>query len=601
MKSQPWVIAALLLLLVVVTGIGVFVTRDSAPSARTPNVNRAAPLVDDTPLKTARQLSLLATTSEEQQLAQEAARLADHEIDLAFADALREAAEHPVQIDPVLRQRIQRLEGVVRDEQSQLDQLQRRLSPAKPADAASIQQQIDLLGAQKALDEDELEDARQDVIRAGGDPGGTLQRLRETHDAAQHDSGTPQAAAASAPVNIESRNLAGQIRAALWLRDKHGKLDSARDDADRLGASLVAQHQSLERHVNSEKTEETDTRQTAAGLRDGADATSSRDATATLNSLKHFADDQKSLADLDQRVLDERELAGVYGRWLQIVTTQERGIQHSMLQVILWMLLIALGVYAGSQLSDHYLARAALQKRGLFRLRTVVRFTLQAAGVLLAVCIVLGVPSNPATVLGLAGAGLTIALKDFIVGFFGWFVLMGRNGIHVGDWVEINGVVGEVIEIGLLRTVLMETGNWTDSGHLTGRKVAFVNSFAIEGHYFNFSTTGQWLWDELQLLIPQGRNPHELVNAIQAIVEAESSGQAARAEEEWRRSAGSVRLQSLSVEPAIQLRPTMAGVEMRVRYITSANERYATRARMYQRIVDLLHEESPAAQALQRT
>src|SRR5581483_5286639 len=107
------------------------------------------------------------------------ARLADHEIDLAFADALRDAAEHPVQIDPALRQRIQRLEAVVGGEQSQLDELKKRLASAKPADAPGLQEQSDLLDAQKSLDEDELEDARQDLIRAGGDPEGTIERLRD--------------------------------------------------------------------------------------------------------------------------------------------------------------------------------------------------------------------------------------------------------------------------------------------------------------------------------------------------------------------------------------------------------------------------------------
>ena len=77
--------------------------------------------------------------------------------------------------------------------------------------------------------------------------------------------------------------------------------------------------------------------------------------------------------------------------------------------------------------------------------------------------IIFGMPTQTTTVLGLAGAGLTVAMKDFIVAFFGWFVLMGRNGIHVGDWVEINGVAGEVLEIGLLKTILLETGNWTDA------------------------------------------------------------------------------------------------------------------------------------------
>ena len=579
MTSRNWAISAFLLVLIVMTGIGIFSTRESAPGRQAPPASRAAPVVDERPLKTAQDLAPLATTPDEQQLAQEAARLGDHEVDLAFAGALREAAGHPVQIDPALRQRVQRLEGVTTGEQAQLDQLKKRLASAKSDGAPDIQQQIDLLDAQKALDDDELEDARQDMIRAGGDPVGTIQRLRDAHEAAQHEDGKRQSTFTGAPVNVDAANLAGQLRAALWLRDKRRQLESAQRDANSLGTSFSSQHQALEQHVDQEKAQQ-------------AGGGGSRGAAVTLGSLKHSADDQKSLADLDQRILDERELAGAYGSWIDSVATQERRVRHAMLESALWILLIAAVVFGGSQISDHYLQSAALQRRGLFRLRAAVRVVLQAVGALIVICIVFGVPGNPATVFGLAGAGLTIALKDFIVGFLGWFVLMGRNGIHVGDWVEINGVVGEVIEIGLLRTVLMETGNWTDTGHPTGRKVALVNSFAIEGHYFNFSTAGQWLWEELQLLIPPGRNPYELVDAVRRIVEEESHQQSARAEEEWRRSAGHDRLKSLSVAPAIELRPTAAGVEMRVRYITSANERYATRARMYQRIVEALRVET---------
>src|SRR4029077_2149332 len=168
--------------------------------------------------------------------------------------------------------------------------------------------------------------------------------------------------------------------------------------------------------------------------------------------------------------------------------------------------------------------------------------------------------------------------------------LMGKNGIRVGDWVEINGVVGEVIEIGLLRTVLLETGNWTDTGHPTGRKVAFVNSYAIEGHYFNFSTTGQWLWDELQVEVGQGANPYPLVEAIQRLVEEETRASAAQAEHESQKSAGYQK--SLTAAPAIHLRPPAAGVEMQIRYITSANERYVTRSKLYEKIVGLLRGEA---------
>ena len=64
---------------------------------------------------------------------------------------------------------------------------------------------------------------------------------------------------------------------------------------------------------------------------------------------------------------------------------------------------------------------------------------------------IFGTPQETPTIIGLATAALTFALQDFILAFLGWFVLIGKNGIHVGDWVEINGVGGEVTEVGLFR------------------------------------------------------------------------------------------------------------------------------------------------------
>jgi small-conductance mechanosensitive channel len=166
---------------------------------------------------------------------------------------------------------------------------------------------------------------------------------------------------------------------------------------------------------------------------------------------------------------------------------------------------------------------------------------------------------------------------------------MGKNGIRLGDWVEINGVTGEVVELGMFHTVLLETGNWTDSGHPTGRRVTFTNSFAIEGHYFNFSTSGQWLWDELQVILPAGRDPYPIVDAIQKKVQEATSETAKQAEKEWQsvtRSRDTAR--TLTAAPAINVKPVAGGVEIAVRYITRANERYQLRAKLNQAAVDLL-------------
>jgi hypothetical protein len=151
-----------------------------------------------------------------------------------------------------------------------------------------------------------------------------------------------------------------------------------------------------------------------------------------------------------------------------------------------------------------------------------------------------------------------------------------------------------VVEIGLLRTVLLETGNWTDTGHPTGRKVAFVNSFAIEDHFFNFSTTGQWLWDELLITVPSDQDPYPMIEAIQKLVAKETEASVQTAQHEWQQATSRYRVQSASAAPAVNLRPTASGVEVHIRYITRANERYATRAQLYQALVGLLHQRGVA-------
>ena len=209
-------------------------------------------------------------------------------------------------------------------------------------------------------------------------------------------------------------------------------------------------------------------------------------------------------------------------------------------------------------------------------------------GVLLALLVLIGPPGQLATYVGFAGAGLTVALKDFIVGFIGWFVLMGKNGIRLGDWVEINEVSGEVVELGPFHTVLLETGNWAESGHPTGRRVTFSNSFAIEGHYFNFSTSGQWLWDELQIHLPSRDDPYPIVEAISRVVTKETQENSRLAEQEWRRVAQSKELKGFSAAPDVSVRPVGGGVDLVIRYMTRANERHQLRSRLYHAVVELL-------------
>src|ERR1700722_14900543 len=237
---------------------------------------------------------------------------------------------------------------------------------------------------------------------------------------------------------------------------------------------------------------------------------------------------------------------------------------------------------------QHLLNNPKLDRRQVETLRSIARVSLRVVAFIIILLIAIGMPSQFGTMIGIVGAGLTVALKDFIVAFFGWLMLMGRNGIRLGDWVEINGVSGEVTELGMFHTVLMETGNWSDAGHPTGRRVTFTNSFAIEKHYFNFSTSGQWLWDQLQVVVPAGKDPYAIVKAITKQVTEATAESARQAEQEWQRAVPAQRGKVFSGAPGINVKPVVGGVEIAIRYITRANERFMLRAKLYQSAVDLL-------------
>ena len=597
MKARQWITIVALLVLVGATIFGLIITDNhQATVPKLKGKTAPPPLVDQKPLATARKLAALASTQEELDFAHEALRASDYEVDLAFADALRDATEHPAPLTAEQKElgvRVTKAEAVVKADQEQVAHLTHQLAAAPESEKETVQDQLDVIKAQLELDQDELDDARQDLERAGGNAQGKIQRLLQEHEAG-HTDAQPGIANASPDADYQSSNLAPQIRAWLALQNKNSLLAQARQDALDSVPALTRAHDASEQRLESQQDQKQAVKDTATGLAKGQApanaATSKKEATkAALASLKHFSEDQKAVSDLDKRIEAQHDLADVYQNWSALIATRQRTALHMMLQSALWILLILLSVYLAGRLIDRYFVDLAGDKRRLITLRAVVWFAVQALGVLVIAFVVFGMPSQTPTVLGLAGAGLTVALKDFIVGFVGWFVLMGRNGIRVGDWVEINGVGGEVVEIGLLRTTLLETGNWADSGHPTGRKVTFVNSFAIEGHFFNFSTSGQWLWDELTVSVPGGQNPYPVIEAIQKLVVKETEANTHLAEEEWQRASTRYKLKSFSARPAINLRPTGGGVEVHVRYITRAQERQATRAHLYEAIVELLH------------
>jgi small-conductance mechanosensitive channel len=553
-----------------------------------------AQIVDQSPLLTAQALAKMPTSPEELPFAQEALRLADHHMDLAYAAAERDAEEHP----PVLSAQAKEIQARLKNAEDALDadtalvaRLTAEDAKATGARKDDLDDQLVLATAHREEHQDEVDDAKADLERAGGDPQSRIEAMMQEHKASSEVTDALRVNVSSV---TEQRGLINRLSQWLALHHKQLLLWRAKEAAESKAASLSVRHNALDADLDAGKNKASQAngqgntaQKSGSG---GAQGTLSHEESAALvKATKKRAVQQKTLESFDKRIDDQKQLAENYGKWIGVVAEQQKAVIHRGLigfVIILGILLI--GLFFDSWL-ELLLGRTALDRRQVETLRTVIRVSIQVVAVLFILLVIFGPPSQLGTFLGLAGAGLTVALKDFIVGFLGWFVLMGKNGIRLGDWVEINGVTGEVVELGMFHTVLLETGNWTDSGHPTGRRVTFTNSFAIEGHYFNFSTSGQWLWDELQVILPAGRDPYPIVDAIQKKVQEATAETAKQAEKEWQsvtRSRDTAR--TLTAAPAINVKPVAGGVEIAVRYITRANERYQLRAKLNQAAVDLL-------------
>ncbi|MBS0366205.1 MAG: mechanosensitive ion channel [Proteobacteria bacterium] len=576
MSSLARTAGAILLALVIAVGYGLWATRALPPGGALSVAGTPAgfPHIDQDTLFTVERLARQVTLPEELPLSQRAIELADHELDLAFTGVLRHLEADP----PELSGEARAIQEKLTQAQKQLDadnatvkRLTQTLAAAADADKPALQDQLDLAQAQVDLDEYAVEQADESLLQAGGNVHQRIQAMQRQIEAG--DKNRPAAALAPDPL-ASAQGVVGRTRQWLALRERREAVESARADVARSVVQLSTSRGQIAADLAAAR----------ASLKEGAVATGAD----RLALTRKITAQERRLTARDQRIDARRRLVSTYDQWLQVLRAHTRALLHQALLaagIIIGALLLLLFVDGWI---GRLLERTHVDRRQLGTLRSVISVVLQVVAVLLILLMLIGVPGQLGTILGLAGAGLTVALKDFIVAFMGWFTLMGRNGMRVGDWVEINGVSGEVVELGLFQTVLLETGNWADAGHPTGRHVTFTNSFAIEGHYFNFSTTGQWLWDEVRVVVPYDRDPHAVADAILKEVATATADSTAQAEQEWRRASRGPRDATFSAKPGVSVRPAVGGVEIAVRYVTRAGERYAVRSLLYQTAVQIL-------------
>ena len=216
-----------------------------------------------------------------------------------------------------------------------------------------------------------------------------------------------------------------------------------------------------------------------------------------------------------------------------------------------------------------------------YRMRKVVIFS----GYLLAILLLAGEFSNQlhnvAVALGVASAGIAFALQEVIVSIAGWIAISFGSFYKVGDRVKLSGTVGDVIDIGVFSTTLMELGEWVGGDQYSGRVVRVANSFVFTEPVYNYSADFPFLWDEIKVPIMYGSDIQLARSLILGAASEVVQDFVKPAQEKWKVIYHKYRIEHESVEPKVTMIANDNWVEFTLRYVVDYKMRRSTKDKFF--------------------
>lgn len=191
---------------------------------------------------------------------------------------------------------------------------------------------------------------------------------------------------------------------------------------------------------------------------------------------------------------------------------------------------------------------------------------------------------------GIAGAGIAFALQEVIMSVAGWVAIVFGDFFKTGDRILLGGVRGDVIDIGVFRTTVMECGEWVKGDLYNGRIVRLSNSYVFKEPVFNYSHDFPFLWDEIVVPIKFGSD-HKLARDIMdRIVNDVVGGYTTYAKEAWRDVVSAYRIEDARVAPLVTMVFNENWMDFTVRYVVDYKARRITKDHLFTQILDAFQE-----------
>ncbi|SRR6266481_425290 len=188
--------------------------------------------------------------------------------------------------------------------------------------------------------------------------------------------------------------------------------------------------------------------------------------------------------------------------------------------------------------------------------------------------------------LGLFAAAFVVALQDAIASFAGFLGIVFSSLYRVGDRIQINEIKGDVIDISMMRTTLMETGNWVSGDLYNGRIVRIPNNAVLKGMVFNYSQGFRFVWDEIKIRLTAASDHRHARQMLLRVAGETVSEYLAEAQGSWKQIVENYRVENPLLEPVVAIHAAGGSLEFSLSYIVDYTKRTIVKDHLLTRIVD---------------
>ena len=193
---------------------------------------------------------------------------------------------------------------------------------------------------------------------------------------------------------------------------------------------------------------------------------------------------------------------------------------------------------------------------------------------------------NVSVALGLAAAGIAFALSEVITSFAGWISITFTNQVRVGERVRIGEIKGDIIDISVLKTTIMEVGDWIDVDLYNGRITTILNSFVFKLAIQNYSADYPFVWDEIKIPLRLASD-FKLAKEVFTDVTKEICGSyAEHSKTVWTHLQNKYRIEKAKVDPMITMHFDQSWITFTIRYVVDYTQRRTTKDKLYSRILE---------------